>query len=318
MPGTENGHNYLIVSIDVEEDMPNWQIEETTTIRNIEGIPRLQELFDKYGIRPTYLLNYPYATDEKAIEYFKGLQDRCEIGAHMHPWNTPPLTEGESKIIEYPSNLTYEKQFDKIKTVTDALTSAFGTSPVSYRSGKFGMNEDTIDILGRLGYRVDSSVSPMVSWKKDNGPSFLDYNAKPFWWNRSGVRVMEVPVTTGLSKNIPEIFEKIYLRIPRFTKIRGLLSKDHLNIMDFLWLYPAMFSGEEMIALADVMIKKSINVFNVFFHSSEIKSGESIYTRTEKELTEYFSRLDLFFDYVVNEKGMKSVTLSEYRNHHVE
>ena len=38
---------YLVVSIDVEEDLPNWEIEETTTIRNLEGIPGLQKLFDK-------------------------------------------------------------------------------------------------------------------------------------------------------------------------------------------------------------------------------------------------------------------------------
>jgi len=116
-----------------------------------------------------------------------------------------------------------------------------------------------------------------------------------------------------LSKNIPAVAEKVYLRIPRFTKIRGLLSKDYLNVLDLVWLYPALFSDKEMISLVDVMMKKRINVFNVFFHSSEIKSGESIYTRTEKELMEYFRRLDVFFDYAVNKKGMKSVTLSEYR-----
>ena len=29
---------YFIVSIDVEEDMPNWEVEAQTTIRNLEGI----------------------------------------------------------------------------------------------------------------------------------------------------------------------------------------------------------------------------------------------------------------------------------------
>ena len=43
----------LIVSIDVEEDMPNWKIENATTIRNLAGVPRLQSLFEKYGVKPT-------------------------------------------------------------------------------------------------------------------------------------------------------------------------------------------------------------------------------------------------------------------------
>ncbi len=309
---------YLIVSIDVEEDMPDWKIEPATTIRNLEGIPRLQELFEKYNIRPTYLLNYAFASNEKAVKYFNGISNKCEIGAHMHPWNTPPLTAEESTKNDYPSNLPYERQYEKIKTVTDELTKAFKKSPTSYRAGRFGFNDDTKDMLIRLGYLVDSSISPMVSWKKDKGPSFLNYRAKPFWMGNSGSKILEVPVTIGLSRNLPGLLEKIYLRLPRVTRIRGLLSKDHLNLLDLFWLYPALFSEKDMIALVDVMIKKPVNVFNVFFHSSEIKTGESIYTRTENELKEYYRRLDLFFDYAVNEKEMKSITLSEYRNHHVE
>ncbi len=316
MPSAENENTYFIVSIDVEEDMPNWQIEDETTVRNLQGIPRLQELFDKYSIRPTYLLNYPYATNKEAVDYFKSIQDRCEIGAHMHPWNTPPLTEDESKKNDYPSNLSYERQYEKIKTVTDELTRAFQKAPTSYRAGRFGFNEDTKDILNRLGYLVDSSISPMVSWKEDNGPSYLNYRAKPFWLECSDSKILEVPVTIGLNINVPEVLEKLYLRLPRFTKLRGLLSKDYLNIMDIIWLYPAVFSEQEMIALVDAMMKKSLNVFNVFFHSSEIMVGESIYTKSEEELKNYLNRLELIIDYAINEKRMRSVTLSEYRDYY--
>ena len=313
MPGTENGQNYLIVSIDVEEDMPNWQIEETTTIRNLEGIPRLQELLEKYNIRPTYLLNYPYASDEKAVEYFTKIKDKCEIGAHLHSWNTPPIAEGESGKIEYQSNLTYQRQYEKIKSITDKLAESFGEAPTAFRAGKFGFNEDTEDILVRLGYLVDSSISPMISWHNQNGPCFLNYRAKPFWLKNSGNKLLEVPITIGFNRNIPEIFEKFYLHIPRFTKIRGLLSKDYLNILDLVWLYPTLFSEKEMISLLEVMIEKKIEVFNVFFHSSEIKAGESIYTRNEDELDECFKRLEIFLEYAINKKGINSVTLSEYR-----
>lgn len=305
--------NYLIISIDVEEDMPNWTIEESVTIRNLDGIPRLQDLFDKYGVRPTYLLNYAFASNDKAVKYFREIGDRCEIGAHMHPWNTPPLTPEEATVNEYPSNLPYERQYEKLKTVTEALKEAFGKSPLSYRAGRFGFNDDTKDILMRLGYLVDSSVSPMISWEDDNGPSYLDYRARPFWMTDGDNRLLQVPVSIGLSRNIPEFLEGIYLRIPKFTRIRGLLSRDYLNLLDLIWLYPSVNSEKEMVQLVEVMMKKSINVFNLFFHSSEIKAGESIYARTEEELNNYLRRLDMFLEYAVNKKGMKSVTLSEYR-----
>jgi hypothetical protein len=305
---------FLIVSIDVEEDMPNWQIEESITIRNLEGIPRLQELFVKYGVRPTYLLNYAFASNEKAVKYFSDISKKCEIGAHMHPWNTPPLTEDETIKIEYPSNLSYQRQFDKIKTVTEELARAFGSRPVSYRAGKFGFNDDTKDILARLGYLVDTSISPMVSWEDDNGPSFLEYRAQPFWMDVSGRRILEVPVTIGLNRNVSKLLEKVYLRIPKFTRIRGMLSRDYMNILDLIWLYPALFTEKEMMGLVEVMIAKGVNVFNVFFHSSEISPGESIYTKTEDDRRMYLSRLERFLDYAINGMDMRSVTLSEYRN----
>jgi hypothetical protein len=305
---------YLIVSIDVEEDMPGWKIKPDLTIRNLETILDLQSLFDKYNIRATYLLNYPFASNKKAIDYFSAIKEKCEIGAHMHPWNTPPLTDEESKKAEYPSNLLYERQFEKIKTVTSEITKAFGSPPVSYRAGRFGFNEATKDILARLGYLVDSSITPMVSWKWDNGPSFLNYRSRPFWMDCREGKILEVPVTIGLNRHIPEIFKKIYLRAARFNKINRLLGKDYLNLLDVIWLYPTHFTEKEMLNLVDVMIANSQDVFNVFFHSNEIKAGESGFIRTEEDVKNFFKRLEIFFDHVINGKKMKSVTLSQYRN----
>ena len=60
----------LIISIDVEEDMPDWKAQDQTTVKNIEGIPRLQDLFDEYGIKPTYLLTTPIAEDRDSVSVF--------------------------------------------------------------------------------------------------------------------------------------------------------------------------------------------------------------------------------------------------------
>ena len=307
---------YLIISIDVEEDMPNWRIEETLTLRNLEGLPRLQGIFEKYGVRPTYLLNYAYASNAGAVKYFKSIQDKCEIGAHMHPWNTPPLSENEAKINEFPSNLPRERQFEKIKTVTDELAGAFGSRPTSFRAGRFGFSKETNDILLQLGYLVDSSITPMVSWAHLNGPDFQKYPASPFWLNNTGERLLEVPVSIGLNRKIPPVLEKLYMRIPRITRLRGLMSREYLNIIDLIWLYPVLYSEKEMLELVNTMISKSMNVFNVFFHSNEIRPGESIYTKTADDLERFYRRLEVYLDFMVNDKKVKSITLTEYRSLH--
>ena len=54
----------LVVTIDTEED--NWGSLRLThySFDNIARIPALQEMFDRFNVKPTYLMTYPVATDE--------------------------------------------------------------------------------------------------------------------------------------------------------------------------------------------------------------------------------------------------------------
>ena len=81
---------YFIISIDTEED--NWNTPfNPPTLENIRRIPIAQELFDKYSIRPTYLVTYAVVCESQSVSVLKPILDagRCEIGTHLHPWNTP-------------------------------------------------------------------------------------------------------------------------------------------------------------------------------------------------------------------------------------
>lgn len=81
----------LIITIDTEED--NWSRYSATDnpVENIERIVPLQQLFDEFGVRPTYLVDYPVATNPKSVSVFKRIleEGKYEIGMHCHPWNTP-------------------------------------------------------------------------------------------------------------------------------------------------------------------------------------------------------------------------------------
>ena len=82
----------LIVTIDVEED--NWGCFDASqpTLENIKMIPQLQDFFDRYGIKPTYLVTYPVVSSRWAVDILSEIMHagKCEIGTHLHPWNTPP------------------------------------------------------------------------------------------------------------------------------------------------------------------------------------------------------------------------------------
>ncbi|NOT32341.1 MAG: hypothetical protein HOP15_17985, partial [Planctomycetes bacterium] len=83
----------LLLTIDVEEDMPGWKITDPISVSNVAALPRLAELCAANGVRPTYLCTYPVATTPSSAAVLRALHARgdCEIGTHLHAWNTPPF-----------------------------------------------------------------------------------------------------------------------------------------------------------------------------------------------------------------------------------
>ncbi len=47
---------------------------------------RAQEVFVRHGVVPTYMVDYPVAMSEQAVQVLGGFlaDGRCEIGAHLH------------------------------------------------------------------------------------------------------------------------------------------------------------------------------------------------------------------------------------------
>jgi len=66
----------LVVSIDTECDKGlNWRVKQPLQFENVlKGIPkRLQLLFEKYRIKPTYLLSPGVLKNDACIDFFKSL-----------------------------------------------------------------------------------------------------------------------------------------------------------------------------------------------------------------------------------------------------
>ncbi len=314
----------LLVSIDVEEDMPNWKAEDDVSVRNISAIPRLQKLFDQYGVKPTYLLSYPFAEDKESVSVFRSIlkDNRCEIGSHLHPWTTPPVNQEEKDQLILPSALKEDILETKLINLTNCIKDSFGFSPLSYRAGRFGFDLKTAVILKKLGYKVDTSVTPLTSWTCNNGPSFLHDRVEPHTlmekYNQDDLEsFLEIPVSIALTRDLG-IFKGVYLNLPRYTKIRGLLGSKYLNIVDLIWLYPAFYSYQEMIKLSEVLVERKVHVLNMFLHSNELKAGESVYHKTEEDINNYFDRMKYYFDYLFSNFTIKARTLSEYYNFFIE
>ena len=78
----------------------------------------------------------------------------AEIGAHLHPWNTPPLTEAFVPRNSMTKNLSPALQLAKIQQLTRTLEDAFGARPRSFRAGRYGLGADTISALTKIPRRT--------------------------------------------------------------------------------------------------------------------------------------------------------------------
>src|SRR5439155_10583932 len=200
----------LIVSVDTEED--NWhRSRHDVTTENIQELRPLAAFVGRLGVRPTYFTAYQVAVEHGAADVLREVCDggRGEIAAHLHPWNTPPLTEAFVARNSMLKNLPAELQLAKLRELTAALEQAFGRTPRSFRAGRYGLGPDTVASLGACGYRVDSSVSPFINLEKmDDGPTFVGAPITPYRLGDHDVRqpdpggpVLEIPLSYGFNRN---------------------------------------------------------------------------------------------------------------------
>jgi hypothetical protein len=312
---------YLVITIDTEEDNWGQYSSDGATVENILKIPQLQDLFDKFNAKPTYLVTYPVAKDEKAVSILKGILDKgnCEIGTHCHPWNTPPFEEETNDRNSMLCNLPKDLQFKKIKYLHETIVRNFGIEPVSFRSGRWGYNDSVAKNLHKLGYKVDTSVISFTNWKCDFGPDFSAIDPQQFRfslndaYNESeNVTLLEVPATVGyLQKDFALsnfLLNLLQSRLIRKLKLIGILDK--LNILNKVWLSPENSDSKAMIELARRMMINKYKCINMFFHSTSLKAGQSPAVKTENDSVRFMACIEEFLLFAKN-VGIEPVTLSD-------
>jgi hypothetical protein len=314
----------LIITIDTEED--NWGqfVSHGHTLENIGRIPYLQEMFDTYNVKPTYLITYPVAIDNKCIAYLGAIEKtgRCEIGMHCHPWNTPPFEEKLSYKNSMLCNLPGDLQFKKMNFLHNSIIKNFDIRPVSFRSGRWGSNQSVEENLRRLGYKVDTSITSYVNWQGYYGPDFTNISPQPFWIfheksleKASDGRLLEVPATVAyLQRNFEwsnALSKFLHRRLISRLRLIGIL--DQLHLLNKVWLSPEVSDSSQMIKLTRSLMKKDYKIINMFFHSTTLKAGLNDYVRTESDEKRFLRRIKEFLTFT-RDSGIESITLSETVN----
>ena len=318
------GPPILLVTIDTEAEF-DWRgpfLRSHTNVGNLRHQRRAQAIYDRFGVRPAYLVDYAVATQPEGFLPLREIVEagRCEIGAHLHPWITPPFAEELSERASFSQNLPPAVQQEKLARLTEAIAAHFGLQPTCYRAGRLGIGEEIAGILNALGYQTDLSVLPGSDLRRRHGPDFRSCVDQPYWFGRGG-RLLEIPETaayTGLlahpataRRAAVHLYEAI--RNPAFDRlhVRGLLAG--LGLLDHFPLSPEGAAIEDLRRITRLLLARGNRIFVLSYHSSSLVPGNTEYVRSEAELTEFLRRIEQYLEFFLGELGGASMTPSELR-----
>jgi peptidoglycan/xylan/chitin deacetylase (PgdA/CDA1 family) len=286
----------VLVGIDTEAD-DQWSARgrQEMGVRNAARLPALQALFEEFGVRPTYVVTWEMATRPESAAVLRALArtGACEIGAHLHPWSSPPFRPEDLAAHTYPHNLPLELLDRQLTELTAVIEQDLGVRPTTYRAGRNGFDGRTLPILERLGYTVDTSVDPLFNERRKGGMRFDGAPLVPYHPDYDDVRrrgaskILEVPITSATSPALPKLLERAYARL-RPIPWRGALKRIGLRPV---WLRPSYTPLPEMLAFAERLARDGVPCFNIIFHSSEVLPGGSPYTPDEASVARFLDDL---------------------------
>lgn len=308
----------LVVIVDTEEefawDQPFDRASTGTT--TIAGQPLMHErVFDGFGIVPTYVIDYPVATDAASRVTLRTLMEagRCEIGTHLHPWVSPPHEEEVSRFNSFTGNLPRQLEFDKLRTLTEAITAGFGRQPTTFKAGRYGLGPHTAETLAALGYQIDASVVPYTSFADEDGPNFSAFDEHPYWFEAGQRTLLELPVTTGYSGWLraggPQLYDLAQRPWAKKARLGGVLARS--RGLERIRLSPEVATLAEMQRLTKDLMKGGCQVYSMTYHSPSMVPGHTPYVRTGADLERFIATVHDYCAWFRDEMGGQFMPVSE-------
>lgn len=309
----------LTVVIDTEEEFDWTQpfSRSNTSTRSIASQPLVhQRVFDKYGVVPTYVVDWPVATDPDAVKVLRQLMDegRCEIGTHLHPWVSPPYDENVNTFNSYAGNLPRELEFQKIEKLTDVIEKNFGHRPIVFKAGRYGVGPHTADTIAKLGYLIDASVVPYTNLSADGGPDFSSHGVHPYWFKADNKYLLELPATAGYAGKLHHFGRNIYpmmqTKVARYLRIPGIASRT--GTLERIKLTPEGYTSKDIIYLTRCLFNQGCRFFGLTYHSPSLLPGNTCYVTSNAELDKFFVVLDTYISFFLNDLNGETLSISHY------
>jgi hypothetical protein len=294
----------FLITIDTEGDAA-WHQPRVTETRNARFLPRFQALCERHGFQPTYLTNHEMVCDAAMQDLGRDVIARGtgEIGMHLHAWNSPPLVpltnddlRHQPFLIEYPTEVLERK----VVELTDRLEQTFATKMVSHRAGRWSFDARYARTLVRLGYTVDCSVTPGVSWRDTPGDPAqsggTDYRAFPRGAYYMDLEAIDRPGASPLLELPMTIRPGWRGGLPWLPGVCESLPVIGRKLRTQRWLRPRRGGNlAQMRALVDEARAERAPYIEFMLHSSEFMPGGSPNFVTEADIDALYAELEALF-----------------------
>jgi hypothetical protein len=228
--------------------------------------------------------------DDESVDALRTLKGQYELGTHLHS----AFIEPEKKFQNYaridspdfqchcPPDIEYRK----LENLTKLFENRFGHLPKSFRAGRYGAGARTVDALERLGYAIDTSVTPYIRWPHPDGA--VDYRRVPEqpYYPAAGSLIQAGDYRNGRLLEIPVSMRPRWVRGPR-------------------WLRPWFSGVSTMKDVIRYQLRRHRDqptvVLNMMFHSMEVIPKASPYPQSAEDVKRFLGDLAEVLQWSANE-----------------
>ncbi len=304
-----------LLTIDTEEEF-DWDKPFSATEHGLDHVRHLrsfQEFCENLGISPVYLVDWPIAHAPMAQEVLGDAVKRgkAEIGIQLHPWVNPPHEEEVSAHNSYAGNLPPALEREKFVRLRDAITEKFGSAPMIYRAGRYGLGPQTAQLLSDNGIGVDTSVRSGFDYSGDGGADYTRHPLQPYWTGAQH-QLLELPLTTvywGMLRRQGPALQSVIDRIPA---LRGAMAR--FGILERIALTPEGVTAEEALRGIDIALDDGLPLLVLSFHSPSLAPGHTPYVTSETGVDTLYDWFREVYAYL-GQRGVKPTSVSEIMEH---
>lgn len=304
----------LVITVDVEEEgLFSGRYERgPAAVKNIRQLHRLEFISSEFGLPLTLLPTYQVVRNPACRDILARWQGEyhAEIGAHLHPWNTPPFQNLPFAEPVRSDRLPISLLRAKFDTLLGVLNDHMGIRPRVFRMGRFDLGAQVLALLPEYGFRVDSSVVPLRC--AAGGPDqFLAPN-DPFLLHTSAHqgfdRLMEVPLTqVSLFPSASRTFYRIACTLPQSKRDFLFFAYRALAVVG---IHPAWFPLASMKWATRRHRLAGGNVLTMFLHSSELQPGATPSFRSKADVDGLIAKIRTYLTWLLRTEHVRGETLS--------